>query len=118
MNVLIIDDNTLHLRMCSILLEKMKHTVVTAESLNDLKKITDNMSEPDVALIDFRLEPGVTGIDVINYLRTVRNWNKLKCVALTADVGEQSVMKNAGFDNIIYKPVTDTQLAETLKKYE
>lgn len=118
MNILIVDDNSLHIRMCRMLLEKMKHTVVSAMSLNELKKTSSSMIEPDVALIDFRLEPGVTGVDVFNFLKKEKKWNRTKYIALTADVGEKTNLDEAGFDNVIYKPITETQLSEILKKYE
>jgi len=118
MNVLIVDDNALHLKMCRILLEKLKHKVETAESVSTLKKNLQSMQEPDVALVDFRLEPGVTGVDILNLLKTGNKWTKTKYVALTADVAEKNNLDGAGFDGVIFKPVTETLLAETLKKYE
>lgn len=118
MNVMIIDDNKLHLKMCSLLLGKMGHTVTTVASMAELKSASSGMAEPEVALVDYRLAPGVTGIDVINYMKNTNKWIKVKCIALTADVGEQSSLHDAGFDDIIYKPVTQAQLAETLRRYE
>jgi CheY-like chemotaxis protein len=118
MNVLIVDDNTLHLKMCRILLEKLKHTVQTAESVSALKNGLRSMEEPDVAFVDFRLEPGVTGVDILKMLKEENKWTRTKYIALTADVAEKSHLDGAGFDGIIFKPVTETLLAETLKKYE
>lgn len=118
MQVLIIDDNALHLKMCRILLEKLKHIVVTADSLSALKKIALTTPEPRVCLVDFRLEPGVTGVDVLNYLKSEIKWSKTKYVALTADVGEKSYLDGSGFDGVIFKPITEGLLADTLRKYE
>ncbi|MGE4266897.1 MAG: response regulator [Deferribacterales bacterium] len=118
MNVLIVDDNSLHLKMCKILLEKLKHKVDTAESVNVLKKLLPTMQQPDVALVDFRLEPGITGVDILNMLKIENKWTKTKYIALTADVAEKSNLGGAGFDGIIFKPVTETLLAETLRAYE
>lgn len=118
MHVLIIDDNGLHLKMCRILLEKLKHQVSTADSFASLKKNIINISEPDVCLVDFRLEPGVTGVDVLHFLKSDTQWKKTKYVALTADVGEKTYLDGSGFHGVIFKPITEGLLAETLKKYE
>lgn len=118
MQVLIIDDNALHLKMCRILLEKLKHKVSTADSLASLKKDISSLPEPRICLVDFRLEPGVTGVDVLNYLKTNTKWNNTKFIALTADVGEKSYLDGSGFDEVIFKPITESLLADTLKKHE
>lgn len=118
MHVLIIDDNTLHLKMCRILLEKMNHTVMTEESLDSLKKHTDGMTEPDIALVDFRLQPGVTGVDALQFLKQNTKWAKTKYLALTADVGERSYLDGSGFDDVVFKPVTESLLSDILRKYE
>ena len=115
MHVFIIDDNSLHLKMCRILLEKLSHDVTTANSMADIKKRVDSVKSPEIALVDFRLEPGVTGVDVLNFLKP--KWPATKFIALTADVGEKSYIDDSGFDGIIFKPVTESLLVDTLRKY-
>lgn len=118
MDILIIDDNSLHLKMCRILLEKLKHSVETVDSFSALKNRLASIKEPRVALVDFRLEPGITGVDVLNLLRKDTKWRMTKYIALTADVAEKGHLDGAGFDDIIFKPVTKELLAEILRKYE
>ena len=104
--------------MCRILLEKMNHTATTVESLAALKKEAATMEEPKVALVDFRLEPGVTGVDVLAFLKENAKCKNTKYIALTADVREKTYLDGSGFDCVIFKPVTESLLADTLRKYE
>jgi CheY-like chemotaxis protein len=67
--------------------------------------------------VDFRLEPGVNGVDVLNLLKTENKWSKTKYIALTADVAEKGYLGDSGFDDVIFKPVTETLLAEIIRKH-
>jgi CheY-like chemotaxis protein len=115
MKVFVIDDNPLHLKMCRILLNNLGHDVTTAMSLNELQSEMSTMEKPDVALIDFRLSPGETGVDVLNYLRGSGEWVGCRMIALTADIGERSALEHAGFDKVVFKPITETLLKEIVR---
>jgi CheY-like chemotaxis protein len=115
MNVFVIDDNELHLKMCKILLNNLGHEVNTATSLDTLKDVIDTIETPDVVLIDYRLNPGETGVDVLHYLKNEHKWNGSRMVALTADISEKSTLESAGFKNIVFKPVTESLLKEIIK---
>lgn len=115
MNVYVIDDNELHLKMCKILLNNLGHEVNTATSIEELKKVVDTLETPDVMLIDYRLNPGETGIDVLQYLKDEHKWNGARLIALTADVSEKSSLESAGFHNVVFKPVTEALLKEIIK---
>ncbi len=114
MNVLVIDDNELHLKMCRILLRNLGHEVTTADSLSSLKGQMKDIGTPDVALIDYRLGLGETGVDVLEYLKGSSNWLGTKYIALTADVGEKAQLERAGFDVVAFKPITEGLLKELI----
>ncbi|ADD69469.1 response regulator receiver protein [Denitrovibrio acetiphilus DSM 12809] len=114
MKVFVVDDNELHLKMCKILLNNLGYEVTTSTSLEDLQKRMDGLSEPDVALIDYRLSPGETGVDVLSYLKQNGKWQKCKLVALTADISERSMLERAGFDSVVFKPITEALLKEII----
>jgi len=115
MNVFVVDDNELHLKMCKILLNNLGHDVTTAVSLKALKDVVDTIETPDIVLIDFRLSPGETGVDVLNYLKTEHKWNGSRLIALTADISERTTLENAGFHDVVFKPVTEALLKEIVK---
>lgn len=114
MDVFVIDDNELHLKMCRILLNNLGHQVHTASSLADMKNIAGDI-EPDVALVDYRLSLGETGIDVLNYVKQQGLWKSCRIIALTADVSEKTSLEVAGFDKVVFKPVTEALLKEIVK---
>lgn len=112
MKVFIIDDNPLHLKMCKVLLKNLGHDVSAVLSLDELKKGFGDIDEPDVALIDFRLSPGITGIDVLEFLKD--RWPTCRFIVFTADVGERANLESSGFDKVVFKPVTEALLREIL----
>ncbi|PLX67064.1 MAG: hypothetical protein C0603_10400 [Denitrovibrio sp.] len=114
MNVLVVDDNELHLKMCRILLRNLGHEVVTATSLQNLKDQMKTIGIPDVALIDYRLSTTETGVDVIEYLKGSSNWVGTKYIALTADVSERAQLDRAGFDMVAFKPISEILLKELI----
>jgi CheY-like chemotaxis protein len=115
MKVLVIDDNGLHLKMCRILLKNLGHEVETADSMAQLKKIIPEIGHQDVVLIDYRLLPGETGVDVLEYLKKGGMWSGSKYIAVTADVGERSLLERAGFDKVVFKPITEALLKEIVR---
>ena len=112
MKVYVIDDNKLHLKMCRVLLHNLGHDVFTFESLAGLKAQINSNPPADVALIDYRLAPGETGVEVLNYLQGLKEWNRTRFVAVTADVGERTLLERSGFDSVVFKPITEAILKE------
>ncbi|WP_022849679.1 response regulator [Limisalsivibrio acetivorans] len=115
MKIFIIDDNSLHLKMCRFILEKMKHDVHLFSSLGELKAYSG--SEPDIFFIDYRLGVDETGIDVLKYVKETLGWTKTRCVAFTADVSEEAQLKRNDFSGVILKPITEKMLSEAVEKY-
>lgn len=113
MKILIVDDNQLHLKMCRIMLHNLGHDVVSADSLANVKKMKENSAE--IVLIDYRLHPGETGVDVLEFLKGQKGWEDTVFMALTADVGERTQLENAGFDRVVFKPITETLLREIIR---
>lgn len=115
MRVYVIDDNRLHLKMCRVLLHNLGHDVITAESLDELKKLAGENQPADVALVDYRLKPGETGLDVLKFLRELDEWADSRLVAVTADVSERTMLENSGFDSVVFKPITESLLKEIVR---
>jgi len=114
MKVFVIDDNELHLKMCRILLQNLGHDVFVCDSLGKLKSEIGSFPEPDVALIDYRLNPGETGLDVLDFLKESRQWMSARFIAVTADVSERALLERSGFDKVVFKPITEGLLKEII----
>jgi len=114
MNVLVVDDNELHLKMCRILLTNLGHDVFTAVSLAKVKEQCKTIAAPDAILLDYRLAPGETGVDVLNYIKKNCEWTNAKYIAVTADVSERTLLEKSGFDKVVYKPITESLLKEII----
>jgi len=71
---------------------------------------------PDLVTIDQKL-PDMTGCELVNRLRTLRNGKKPKIVFITAACDKETIQSvlNLGIDNYLVKPVDKTKLLETLK---
>jgi len=117
MRVLIVDDNELHLKLGKILIEKMGHDVYAFSSVKELSSGLKNIPEADIALIDYRLGEGTTGVDALNLINE-SGWNQIRVVALTADVSEKATLNSAGFHDVLFKPVTESLLEEIIAKHE
>jgi len=113
MRILVVDDNSLHLKMCRALLQNLGHDVETAESFSEVKEKAEEM-DIDAALIDYRLTPGETGVDVLKYLKSLSNWKTAVFIAITADISEKTPLENSGFDKVVFKPVTEKLLKEII----
>lgn len=114
MRITVIDDNEPHLKMCRILLENMGCEVSTIASLKELKETVKDIEVPDMMLIDYRLNLGETGVDVLEFVKGQSLWRDVRCIALTADVGERSMLEQSGFDLVVFKPITETMLKELI----
>lgn len=65
---------------------------------------------PDLMLLDIHL-PDVDGISLLARLRTVRGFEHIPAVALTADVrlDNRKRFEEAGFNLVIHKPILDLE---------
>jgi DNA-binding NtrC family response regulator len=118
MKIFIIDDNSLHLKMCEFILKKQKHEVHLFKSIEELDKFVQTEdTKPDIFFIDYRLSDTVTGIDVLEVVKNKYKWVSAKCVAFTADVSEAAQLRKKGFTGVILKPITEAMLKETVSKF-
>ena len=111
--VMLVDDDPLILKLCSIILEKhnIRHRTYT-----DPVRVLEEPLDKDLRLIllDIRL-PGVNGADLCKELRKKTD-PQTRIVALTAHVMPQErneLLKN-GFDQVLTKPFKESELLEQL----
>jgi DNA-binding response OmpR family regulator len=114
MRVLIIDDNADAADSMAMLLQIDGHDVDTAYSAEDGIEKAGSF-EPDVVLLDIGL-PRIDGCEVARRLRA--SGLQARIVAVTGHTGEKyrRLMREAGFNAHLAKPVDFTALDALLKQ--
>jgi CheY-like chemotaxis protein len=107
--VIVVDDDAMILRLCSLILEnnKIPHVIY-----NDPTKVASKEPDRDVShiLIDIRM-PSMSGVELCHILRGKYD-PATKLVALTAHVlpQEQQELLKEGFDAVLPKPFREQEL--------
>jgi two-component system cell cycle response regulator DivK len=105
--IVIIEDNSLNLKLFTDLLVIKGHTVhSTNQGEEAIKLIAEN--KPDIAIIDIQL-PHISGLEIIKAIRkhTDDTINAMPCIAITAFAfrEDQQDTIDAGFDLFLSKPI-------------
>ncbi len=106
--ILYIEDNQYNLLLVKKILEANNFQFYEAktglEGIEKAKQIS-----PDLILMDINL-PDFSGLDVTTKIRSIPNFENIKIIAITADVGEGGKEKAlaAGCDGFIPKPIDST----------
>ena len=111
--VMVVDDDPLILKLCSIILEKNN---VPHISFSDSIKALDYTLDSDIKLIllDIRL-PGINGAELCKELRKKTN-SDTRIIALTAHVMPEDrvdLLQN-GFDEVLTKPFKESELLKQI----
>ena len=114
--VLIVDDNTLNLKVTSRLLNPYNLDITLVESGQEcIDKVKENNF--DLILMD-QMMPGLDGKTTMDKLKEIGNFNT-PIVVLTADAmqGQKEKYISMGFSDYISKPIDRSELSRILKKY-
>lgn len=115
--VLIVDDNTLNLKVASKLLEKYKLNIETVDSgLACIEKINSG-SIYDMILMDDMM-PKMSGVETLNELKKQSDFTT-PVIALTANAisGMKEKYISCGFNDYLAKPINKTELETIVYKY-
>ena len=115
--VLVVDDNTLNLKVTSRLLGSYDLDVTLLESGEEcIETIKDN-NNFDLILMD-QMMPGLDGTETMKKLKEIENFN-IPIVVLTADAmqGQKEKYLASGFEDYISKPIDKSELSRILKKF-
>ncbi len=79
------------------------------------KKLLDG-ERPDVLMLDINM-PGVSGIDLLEFVRRRPEWKDLPIIMLSSEAADIQVdtAMDLGADAYVFKPVTLEELEEALK---
>lgn len=72
---------------------------------------------PDLIVLDMNM-PGVTGIDVTEFIRSRDRWNHIPIVILSVESADEMVERaiTMGADGYVFKPMTMDELEEAIEK--
>ena len=115
--ILIVEDNADAREALRVLLELEGHTVEAADEGGRAIAISRD-KDPDIALVDIGL-PGVDGYEVARQLRTAPGRRPV-LIALTGygQPEDRQRALDAGFDDVLVKPVDPTALTTLLATLE
>ena len=114
--VLVVDDNTINIKLIERFLKEFNLTVESVTSGNEcISKVVEN--DYDLIFLDHMM-PGKDGLQTLDELKD-KKANLPPVIALTANSysGVQDFYKNAGFQDYLAKPVSRGDLAIVLNQY-
>ena len=88
--VLMVEDEDDTASLLKFLLERANYRVVHAKDGRSAQELVDTMPLPDIVLLDVML-PFVSGLQVLMYIRSKIEWEKVPVVMLTADGSEHDI---------------------------
>ncbi len=115
LNVLVVDDNPTNRLLPGLLLRPWGHQVSECESADQATAWLAN-HPCDLVLLDISM-PLVSGLELCHQLRGHTNLKHLKLIAYTAHAmpHEVQLLKDAGFDQVLLKPIRSQDLSEAMK---
>ena len=116
--ILIVDDQKLNLRILQTMLVRLGiHDVLTAGSGKEALLLLQNGGDDvDLVLTDMSM-PGMDGAALVREIRKSPQIARLPVYVITADVEMQDEYRQAGFDDMLIKPVTLDKLKGLLVKF-
>ncbi|HET9024063.1 MAG TPA: hybrid sensor histidine kinase/response regulator, partial [Burkholderiaceae bacterium] len=115
--VLLVEDDPDIRRATITLLEQWGMTVAGCKSRDEVEALLDGGLEPDIALVDLRLESADDGIDVIELVRR-RLGPGLPALLLSGDTGAAELARaRASGLPLLTKPVSPARLKSALHSY-
>lgn len=117
---LYVEDDPLSREVMQILLvEVMGYSGVTIleNSADFLTRLQAMPARPKVIFLDIHMQP-MNGFDILKMLREHQDYQSTTVVALTASVMNEEIklLRDAGFDGCIAKPINQRTFPETLNR--
>lgn len=120
LHILAVDDNPENLKLITLLLQDLGMQVKAVESGQESIDAADEQTF-DLILMDIRM-PKMNGIDAAHAIRkneAAKGRSHTPIIALTAHalVSEKKALLAAGIDDYLAKPISETELKQTLQKW-
>jgi len=116
--VLIVDDSPSHLLAIQRVVEKLGHSVITAEDGDSAMKLVDT-KHPDLIVMDIAM-PSMDGVTAARRIRaqsgTMARVPIVFMTALAAS-GDRDTALAAGGNDYLVKPISDRELLAVVRRY-
>ncbi|MCI0713219.1 MAG: response regulator [Chloroflexi bacterium] len=118
--VLYVEDEPMSRKVMQMLLKGrmgLEHVTIFEDSNNFIQRLCNLVPLPDVIFLDIHMEP-YNGFELLEMVRNVSYFASTPVVALTASVMSEEVelLKSAGFDGCLAKPINSDTFGETLQQ--
>lgn len=115
--ILAVDDTEMNLKVLKELLSQNQITIDTAESGKEALAMLKEISY-DLILLDYRM-PQMNGVETLKQIFELENWTPVPVICLTANAvtGAIETYLEAGFTDVITKPVQPELLEQKLMQY-
>jgi len=116
-NILVVDDNDINLRLAELLLKKQGANITTAhsgdESINCVKE-----NNFDLIFMDLHM-PGLDGYETTKRIRMFNEGAPSVIIALTANAmpHEKAKIKAYGMNDILIKPINENLLSDMINRW-
>ena len=116
-NIMVVDDNEVNLRLAEIILHKHKARVTTARSGEQALDYA-RMNSFDIIFMDLHM-PGIDGYETTKKIREDTPGKQPVIIALTANAlpQEEEKVTQSGMNGILIKPVSDTILRKVISQW-
>ena len=116
-NIMVVDDNDVNLRLAEIILHKHKARVTTALSGAAALDYAC-MNSYDIIFMDLHM-PGLDGYETTRKIREITPGRQPVIIALTANAmpGEKEKVTQSGMNGILIKPVSDNILQKVVSQW-
>ena len=117
LRVLIVDDNAMVRDAMSALMSALECDFKVADGFSETKKILSSWT-PDFIFLDIHM-PEADGYQVVRYIRKLEKLSQVAVIALTGDavVQVRDRALQAGFDDLLAKPISTSKLRLAMQKY-
>lgn len=116
MKILVVEDDISTRKLEQLVLERSGHTVLEAEDGNSALRVL-NTEKVELILLDL-LMPGMSGIDLLERLKSNPDTSSIPVVLCTS-VSEQDSIEKAvsfGINGCIMKPIVPKQMLQKLQQ--
>ena len=117
LNIMVVDDNDINLRLAEIILHKHKARVTTAHSGAQAIDCA-SLNSYDIIFMDLHM-PGLDGYETTQKIRAITPGNQSVIIALTANAMPQEKEKViiSGMNGILIKPVNDAIFQKVIDQW-
>ena len=116
-HILIVDDQKLNQKILQAMLSRLGiQNVLTAQNGKDALDTLHESGKVDLVLTDMSM-PVMDGAQLVREIRKEPAFDRIPVYVITADVEMTGRARDAGFDNMLLKPITLEKLKELLAGY-